>query len=185
MVKIKETGETVELIYVEYCYQGICSYINDNGELCHISNDKLLYIQSSTEANTINWEQRRYEIAKDILVAHNANSYEDKQDWGRVNMTDNALLQADYLIEQLINTKIPDLVEESCKSEWKQIDANTPYGVDLLVKGGEMRSEVPFVEKEYQVAHVRRTRNEEEWEVQNTSYYSVWVKNPTHYLEIK
>ena len=57
----------------------------------------------------IDWEQRRYEIARDILAAHNANSHEANQDWSRVNMIDNAVSQANDLIKQLRNTKIPNL----------------------------------------------------------------------------
>lgn len=92
--KVISTGEVVELkdkvSFIDYA-RGIYRDSNDNKY--HYS--ELEFIEDRNE-KTIDWEQRRYEIAKDIYLYKLANSLSSV-----VDDAESSVLWADYLIEEL------------------------------------------------------------------------------------
>lgn len=92
--KVISTGEIVELkdkiSFIDYARD---MYRDSNGNKYHYS--ELEFIEERNQ-KTIDWEQRRYEIAKDIYLyklSHSLNSV--------VNDAESSVLWADYLIEEL------------------------------------------------------------------------------------
>lgn len=92
--KVKATGEIVELnekvSFIDYA-RGI--YKDTDGKKYHY--DELEFILEKNE-KPIDWEQRRYEIAKEIYMHRIKNSLCNVKD-----DAEEAVLWADYLIEEL------------------------------------------------------------------------------------
>lgn len=66
--RIIETGEEVTIIAISKKW-GTVQYYGSDG-ICHQCkiNDKAIEFINTTGAQSINWEQRRYEIAKAVMV---------------------------------------------------------------------------------------------------------------------
>lgn len=92
--KVISTGEIVELkekvCFIDYA-RGMYRDSNDNKY--HYS--ELEFIEERNK-KTIDWEQRRYEIAKDIFLYRTSHSLCNVKDDAK-----EAVLWADYLIEEL------------------------------------------------------------------------------------
>lgn len=92
--KVISTGEIVELkekvIFIDYA-RGM--YRDSNGNKYHYS--ELEFIEERNQ-KTIDWKQRRYEIAKDIYLYKLSHSFNSV-----VNDAESSVLWADYLIEEL------------------------------------------------------------------------------------
>ena len=101
--KIKETDNAQVIINLQKENEQL------KGRLNELTMHATCYMGELHFGKRIDWEQRRYEIARDILAAHNANSYEDNQSWSRVKMIENAVSQANDLIRLLVNAKMPNL----------------------------------------------------------------------------
>ena len=67
--RLIKTGEEVTIIAISKKWETIQYYGSDG--ICHQCkfNDKEIEFINTTDALPINWEQRRYEIAKDVLAA--------------------------------------------------------------------------------------------------------------------
>lgn len=74
-VRIKKTGEVVNLLDYDFANinakNNYAKYIDGSGTVHHVSG---FYFQDVFEAcgeteNLINWEQRRYEVAKEVICA--------------------------------------------------------------------------------------------------------------------
>ena len=105
--KIKKTGEIVDVI----AYSGnlerestdAVDYIDSKG--VEHPNDKLNYYWDLAPVNIsdIDWEQRRYEIAKDVLCALIEIHYNCKKDVNLPSSGEIAIDEADALIRLLKN----------------------------------------------------------------------------------
>lgn len=109
--RIRKTGEIVNVIYY-VCYSNKRTkydeihYIDSKGSEIH---SNLHYHWDLEDINEelitpINWEQRRYEIAKEMLPILSERGYRNNGvfvRYSRDEATNNALLYADNLIERL------------------------------------------------------------------------------------
>lgn len=91
---VKKTGECVELTdeiqYTRWTVE------------CHKTTDGRIIPTRDLEFETpINWEQRRYEIAKELLAAFMSNSSSNVYSGTIEKQAADAVLYADALIEQL------------------------------------------------------------------------------------
>lgn len=69
--KIKSTGEIIDFLgsFIEY---GTCTWIDSKGDFNQGSAPGIEILETG---KPIDWEQRRYEIAKDMLAACQSNSH--------------------------------------------------------------------------------------------------------------
>lgn len=105
--KIRKTGEIVDVIAYS-CNLArkptdVVDYIDSKGIEHH--NEKLNYYWDLAPANIsdIDWEQRRYEIAKDVLCALIEIHYNCKKDVNLPSSGEIAIDEADALIRLLKN----------------------------------------------------------------------------------
>lgn len=96
--RIIETGEEVTIIAISKKW-GTVQYYGSDG-ICHQCkiNDKAIEFINTTGAQSIDWEQRRYEIARDIMAA----SFNQPMDGVSIaSYVHNCVLWADALVEEL------------------------------------------------------------------------------------
>lgn len=96
--RLIKTGEEVTIIAISKKW-GTIQYYGSDG-ICHQCkfNDKEIEFINTTDAQSINWEQRRYEIAKDIMAA----SFTQQMAGVSIaSYVHNCVLWADTLIEEL------------------------------------------------------------------------------------
>ena len=93
--KIKDTGEVIDVHWV----YGIDAWSGKlpNGCFREFKESELEFL----ETNNIDWEQRRYEIAKDIMAAFLSNSCIDVHGDSAEEHASDAVLYADTLIAEL------------------------------------------------------------------------------------
>lgn len=101
--KVKETGEIVDIDKNYSIIEYIRNIYTDKSTQKKYQEKELEFIQEPS--NDINWEQRRYEIAKVMLSA----VFESKDSYGyRITLKEaatEAVSYADALIEELKKTK--------------------------------------------------------------------------------
>lgn len=100
--RLIKTGEEVTIIAISKKW-GTIQYYGSDG-ICHQCkfNDKEIEFINTTDAQSINWEQRRYEIARD-LMAVSFNQY--VKSVSAKDFTDICLEWVDALIEELKKTR--------------------------------------------------------------------------------
>lgn len=99
--RIIKTGEEVTIIAISK-KSGTIQYYGSDG-ICHQCkfNDKEIEFINTTDAQSINWEQRRYEIAKDVMAA----SFNQPMTSASIASYVHSCVQwADALIEELKKT---------------------------------------------------------------------------------
>ena len=69
-----------------------------NGDIYPINRVQL---ETTDRRPIVNWEQRRYEIAKDVLAAFTSNSNSDVFAYSKEKQAEDAVEYADALIEEL------------------------------------------------------------------------------------
>lgn len=96
--RIIKTGEEVTIIAISKKW-GTVQYYGRDG-ICHQCkiNDKAIEFINTTGAQSIDWEQRRYEIARDVMAA----SFNQPMDGVSIaSYVHNCVQWADTLIEEL------------------------------------------------------------------------------------
>lgn len=93
--KIKDTGEIVDALWVD----GLNAWLGKvpDGRFREFKESELEFLETSN----IDWEQRRYEIAKDIMAAFLSNSCIDVHGDSAEEHASDAVLYADALISEL------------------------------------------------------------------------------------
>lgn len=93
--RIKETGEIVD---IEDLYDDGTALIVDGG---YIRVSKLEFIEGEKVNDKIDWEQRRYEISKDVIAAFMSNSNSNIFGGSTESQAQYAIEYADALIAEL------------------------------------------------------------------------------------
>lgn len=96
--RLIKTGEEVTIIAISK-KSGTIQYYGSDG-ICHQCkiNDKAIEFINTTGSQSIDWEQRRYEIARDIMAA----SFDQPMTGASIaSYVHNCVLWADSLIEEL------------------------------------------------------------------------------------
>lgn len=104
--KIKKTGEVIEVSQIEdiITKRGVeHQYVDNKRSWCYYVQSELEFIKEEPH-KTIDWEQRRYEIAKDMMIA--AEQHNNDTTGFRDTMA-----QAQYAIE-CANALIAELKKE-------------------------------------------------------------------------
>lgn len=103
--KIRKTGEVVDVItYSGHTYRSdidVVSYIDSKGNECVDMKMNRFWDFEDVEENLIDWEQRRYEISKDVLSAFLSNSNEMIFEGNPEDHAKDAVIFADALIKKL------------------------------------------------------------------------------------
>lgn len=77
--KVKATGKVIEVVQIEdiITKRGVeHQYVDTNREWCYYVNSELEFIKEAPQKD-IDWEQRRYEIAKAVIQGRLSNQYGD------------------------------------------------------------------------------------------------------------
>lgn len=99
--RIIETGEEITIIGINEEWRTVQYYGSDGIYRQRTFRDKELELIDTTDALPIDWEQRRYEIAKDIMAA----SFNQPMDGVSIaSYVHNCVQWADALIEELKKT---------------------------------------------------------------------------------
>ncbi len=103
--KIRKTGEVVDVItYSGHTYRSdidVVSYIDSKGNECVDMKMNRFWDFEDVEESLIDWEQRRYEISKDVLSAFLSNSNEMIFEGNPEDHAKDAVVFADALIKKL------------------------------------------------------------------------------------
>lgn len=103
--KIRKTGEVVDVItYSGHTYRSdidVVSYIDSKGNECVDMKMNRFWDFEDAEESLIDWEQRRYEISKDVLSAFLSNSNEMIFEGNPEDHAKDAIIFADALINKL------------------------------------------------------------------------------------
>lgn len=103
--KIRKTGEGVDVItYSGHTYRSdidVVSYIDSKGNECVDMKMNRFWDFEDVEENLIDWEQRRYEISKDVLSAFLSNSNEMIFEGNPEDHAKDAVVFSDALIKKL------------------------------------------------------------------------------------
>ena len=103
--KIRKTGEVVDVItYSGHTYRSdidVVSYIDCKGNECVDMKMTRFWDFEDVEESLIDWEQRRYEISKDVLSAFLSNSNEMIFEGNPEDHAKDAVVFADALIKKL------------------------------------------------------------------------------------
>lgn len=103
--KIRKTGEVVYVItYSGHTYRSdidVVSYIDSKGNECVDMKMNRFWDFEDVEENLIDWEQRRYEISKDVLSAFLSNSNEMIFEGNPEDHAKDAVVFANALIKKL------------------------------------------------------------------------------------
>lgn len=103
--KIRKTGEVVDVItYSGHTYRSdidVVSYIDSKGNECVDMKMNRFWDFEDVEESLIDWEQRRYEISKDVLSAFLSNSNEIIFEGNPEDHAKDAVVFADTLIKKL------------------------------------------------------------------------------------
>ena len=103
--KIRKTGEVVDVItYSGHTYRSdidVVSYIDCKGNECVDMKMNRFWDFEDVEESLIDWEQRRYEISKDVLSAFLSNSNEMIFEGNPEDHAKDAVVFADALIKKL------------------------------------------------------------------------------------
>ena len=97
--KIKATGEIKELSLAVCPSTQVVSYRDSNG--VYYNTHEVEFIPDQPEVPVIDWEQRRYELARNILQAYVTHHGGILNPYTHI---ENSILLADELINQLKNT---------------------------------------------------------------------------------
>lgn len=99
--RIKKTGEIIEVLGISKEY-GTAQYVDSTGTLrIRGFNDNEIEIIKESEVASINWEQRRYELAKEAMGAFIASpSY---QFYVNNNYYEASIATAEYIAKDAIN----------------------------------------------------------------------------------
>ena len=103
--KVKATGKVIEVVQIENIItkRGVeHQYVDTNREGCYYVNSELEFIKEAHQKD-IDWEQRRYEIAKEVIQGRLSNQYGDAIFGERyfAGVAANAVEFADVLIAEL------------------------------------------------------------------------------------
>ena len=96
--RVKETGKIVNVRYDVHPNPDVKPYwyaVNERGDIVDYYNDSEIEL-IDTQETPINWEQRRYEIAKAYYIGNMNNNYTSMQDDAKT-----AVQFADTLIAEL------------------------------------------------------------------------------------
>jgi hypothetical protein len=103
--KIRKTSEVVDVItYSGHTYRSdidVVSYIDSKGNECVDMKMNRFWDFEDVEESLIDWEQRRYEISKDVLSAFLSNSNEMIFEGNPEDHAKDAVVFADALIKKL------------------------------------------------------------------------------------
>lgn len=95
--RVKATGEIVELAEYSTVY---LEHYDKNYHLCELE-----FIQDIAEFSSIDWEQRRYEIAKDIIATSHIAQQIGQYSYIEEKEVKDAVRIADLLIAELKKSK--------------------------------------------------------------------------------
>lgn len=122
--RIKKTGEIVDVIsfscFTERCSYDKVSYIDSKGNEILDANLNLYWdfeevCSKQQTLENINWEKRRYEIAKEMMPILSERTYRKEGvqlRYARTNVAKEAVFYADALIEELKNKIKSEITEK-------------------------------------------------------------------------
>lgn len=119
--KIKSTGEVIEVSRIENIItkRGVESqYVDNKRSWCTYVQSELEFIKEEPHKN-IDWEQRRYEIAKDMMTAAEQHNNDTTGFKNTMAQAQYAIECADALIAELMKSKTEKREIEQTERIWK------------------------------------------------------------------